>query len=153
MIYYADNHEEVVIQVIGHTIVSLALAGLIYYFFHSLAASAACIISGVFIDADHFIDYWLHRGFNFDIKGLFRWSENMEWRFLVLIGHSIEFVLILWLVVLYFHLGPVWIGLVTGYSGHLVLDMLFNRGVYVYTYFLTYRLRHGLRRQYLRRQE
>lgn len=130
------------------------MSALLYYCLRSFSASFACFLSGVFLDIDHVIDYWLHEGINFNIKGLFKWSEDRNWRFLILILHSLEFLVVFWILVSVLKLGPFWFGLAIGFSLHMILDLIYNtKTMYGYTYLFSYRVIKGFKGEYFHRRE
>lgn len=147
-----DGKEEH-IKVEGHIVFSIAAGGILYYFFRSLSASFACILSGIFLDVDHWLDYWLHEGINFNVSGLFRWSNSRRWQHLILILHSYEFLFLTWFLILVLHLGLFWFGIAVGFSIHMLLDLFVNtKSVKVQMYFLTYRILKRFNGEHFRRQ-
>ncbi|MBI4972882.1 MAG: hypothetical protein HZC16_03590 [Candidatus Omnitrophica bacterium] len=102
------------------------------------------------IDADHLLDYYLQEGLSLKIKNIYLWHSQRKARFIFLFYHSLELVLLLWVIISVFRLGLNWIALGLGITQHMVLDILTNP-LYSCTYFLSYRLFKGFKREHLAR--
>lgn len=127
-----------------HLLASLAVAAVSLFFDqkipfltvqllgHDLSVAILCIISGVFIDVDHIIDFRLNRG---------RMREALEIRYqkgrMYLIFHGIEIIPIFVILSVIF---PFLIFPTFSYIIHLTLDM-YNNDVPYEAYFYTTRLR------------
>ncbi len=125
-----------------HVIVSAAGSGAILAAGAGLPAAAAFGLMGVFIDLDHFPDYWRETGLNFDIPRFMGYFSSREIRRLVVVMHAWEWILAgfglaLWLG------APAWVfwGL-AGWLLHLGLDQRFNY-LHPLAYFFSFRARQG----------
>lgn len=100
------------------------------------------ILGGVFIDLDHWLDFWLSRPSQpFSLKGFLApdiYVKKVNQRVFVFL-HSWELTLALFIVLCYLN-WPLWLlGLWLGMFFHLVLDHIFNKTVNAFGYFLLYR--------------
>lgn len=140
-------------RVKGHIYATITISGIILFVYNSISAFISSLVSGILIDIDHLLDYYLHRGADLRIKRFFNWCYKNEWQRLILLFHSIELVLILWLCIFVFNLGLFWIGFAVGITQHMVLDIIFNSEVInAYSYFFLYRLSRGFSREYIIRR-
>jgi hypothetical protein len=125
-----------------HVAVSAVSAVAVGVFFRSSSAAAACLSCGVLVDLDHFIDFWMNRGFKLNPGEFFDFCYYGTSPTFVDLLHGWEYVpLLAGLIAL-----PGWrnvaIGATVGYSLHLLGDQIFNRHLHRYTYFLSYRIYH-----------
>ena len=98
---------------------------------HSWPATLGCFLSGILIDVDHYLDFYLLRGkFPFRYKDLVDFCAFDKGKKLYLFLHAYEFLLILWFSILYFHLGKIWLGVALGLTVHLGIDQFTNPGAY-----------------------
>ncbi len=139
------------IKVSGHIICSLAISGIIYFVFKSLALFFVSLAAGVLIDIDHILDYYIQEGVTFKIKNIYRWCAEMKLRFLFIFFHSFELIFLFWVIIYKFKLGIFWIVFAVGLTQHFMLDILFNP-IHSYSYFLSYRIMRGFKREYLLRK-
>ncbi len=95
---------------------------------------------GVLLDLDHFFDYFIHTGWNTDIKRFFEFSYQLKYTRLYVLLHAYEYMIIVALCLVFSHYHPLIIAAGIGYAHHLILDHLFNR-VKPLAYFITYRAR------------
>ncbi|MFH1245460.1 MAG: hypothetical protein V1662_03160 [Candidatus Omnitrophota bacterium] len=134
-----------------HIIVSVPLGALLIYFTQDIITGMVCFIFGVLIDVDHIIEYIIHRGFSkkvFSLPELYRSCERFikpeeqgGVKRLYLIFHMMEAAVLLW--ALYIITRNLYIfSAALGYSGHLLLDALYNK-LNPRIYFLTQRIRKG----------
>jgi len=124
-----------------HILSSVVLALVIYYFLKSTAASLATIISGIFIDLDHILDFLISSPDKyFSIKDFLSTKNYMCQKnhkaYVPL--HSYELLLLLWILTYYQNWHPVLIGLSSGLTLHLVLDDIGNH-LKTLSYFLIFR--------------
>lgn len=134
-----------------HVVISSGVGLVLAWWIQSAAAGLACFLSGVFIDIDHYLDFYLEKK-----KIPFRYKEltdfcnrdNKDRGRLRLIFHSYEFLVVLWLAVSYWHLNELWLGFAVGLSQHLVCDQLTNP-FRPLAYFLAYRLKYGFQKEYI----
>ena len=143
-----------------HVIVSVSLAGILWFFTRSFSAALLCAASGVLCDTDHVIEYVVHfgwKGLTYD--HLHHVCENSEKRIpgikrfkkLYLLFHSLEIVILLWLAA--FITKNIYVlAVATGYSSHIFLDMVGNK-FYPNAYFLIFRAMKGFTTDSLFREE
>lgn len=126
-----------------HVVISAAGSAAILAGGGDLASAAAFSAFGIFIDLDHFLDYWRETGFNLDIPRFMSYFSERKVKRMVLFMHGWECCALYTLALLFFHAGaawPFWGSL--GWFMHLLLDQRFNylQGP---SYFFIYRLRHN----------
>lgn len=105
-------------------------------------------LSGVFIDLDHFFDYFKSEGVKFDLHDFFHRCENYRIKKFYLLLHSYEFLLPLGLLTHFTSYNSLTLGILLGFFQHLLLDQISN-GVQPFGYFLTYRWRNGFAGKYI----
>lgn len=109
-----------------HVITSSVLAVTIYAWTNSVATAVSAFISGILIDLDHLLDFFLLSGESFSVRGLFSWCNEGRWERLILIFHSYELYFIYGIFV-YNHPHPILTGILLGTGLHLLLDQAGNR--------------------------
>jgi len=129
-----------IIRPAGHAIATLAISGLVYLTFRSTTAFFASLFAGILIDVDHILDYYLQRGVTLKIRKIYFWCAEKQFDFIFLFFHSFELVFLLWSIISLFRLGIFWFAFAIGITQHMVLDILFNRSLNVYCYFLSFRI-------------
>jgi hypothetical protein len=144
---------------------SLAVGGVLYLSTKSIAAFTGTMLGGFFIDADHLVDQlWsIYKGAPHTknssalaaqqngIRGwLARYLHRRKLTRLPLIFHSYELVAALFVITLLLRT-PFLTGLFVGYLLHLALDLYrhFDEFRSPFFYSLSYRLKHGCRRDRL----
>ena len=109
-----------------HVATSLAVSGMLYAIFRSWGMSAACLLTGVFIDLDHFIDYVREHGFSLDIKRFFSIHHKCQFDRIILLGHGWEWLFIL-CIAAWITEWNLWLtGAAVGYGQHMILDAAAN---------------------------
>jgi len=98
------------------------------------------LLAGVLIDVDHILDYYLQRGITLKIRKIYFWSLERQFEFLFLFFHSLELIFLLWIIISLFRLNLFWVAFAIGITQHMVLDILFNRNINIYAYFLSFRI-------------
>lgn len=134
-----------------HVVISGGIGLVLAWWIQSAAAGLVCFLSGVFIDIDHYLDFYLaKKKFPRRYKELtdFCDRDNEDRGKLRLIFHSYEFLVVLWLAVSYWHLNELWLGLAVGLSQHLVCDQMTNP-FRPLAYFWVYRLKYGFQKEYI----
>jgi hypothetical protein len=134
----------------AHIITSAALAGALYAHSHSAPESAVCFLSGVLIDLDHLIDFYLFSGEKFSVEAFFSWCLE-RWKKITLLFHSYELYGMLCLAAGYFD-SAVLRGVLWGAGLHLGLDQIANSRKYrlsPWFYLLGYRIAVGFKRERL----
>ena len=125
-----------------HVVASVGSGALVGLARHSWIAGVACCFIGIFIDLDHWIDFWLNRGFSLSPKEFFDFCYRGTSRRFYDLLHGYEFIPLYWLVTRLPGLGELGWGLTIGYTLHLFGDQLFNTHLNRWTYFFLYRLAH-----------
>ncbi|MBU1061794.1 MAG: hypothetical protein KJ952_03630 [Candidatus Omnitrophica bacterium] len=128
-------------KVSGHAVISLTVGGILYYYSHSLAGFLGLLLTGIFVDLDHYIDYVREQGISFDYMKIYSTCKDGDKHFkkLTLILHSYELVIFLWLAIVFFNLNIMWQYITVGLTLHLVVDQITNRVVPL-AYFFSYRV-------------
>jgi len=127
-------------QVKTHVLSSAILAIVFYYFTQSLTAIAVLLLSGVFIDLDHLLDFWKTRPRNpLSLKEFLHPGNYMHQNRKVFVPfHSYELIILLWLLSREFNWPLILIALSSAFTLHLILDDIGNH-LKTFSYFLIYR--------------
>lgn len=108
---------------------------------HSWPAALGCFLSGIFIDIDHYLDYYLlKKKFPCQFNDLVDFCFDVKISKHYLFFHAYEYLFVLWFAVFFFHLGKVWLGVTVGLTVHIVLDQWTNP-IKPLFYFLTFRIK------------
>ena len=126
----------------AHIYASAAAGGAAYALTGSPAMAVSCLLSGVLLDVDHLLDYWLLSDEPFTVKGFFSWCHEQRWKKIYLVLHSYELYLLLLLAASLFP-GRVFAGVLLGTGLHLLMDQLGNKALNKWFYFMTFRYRSG----------
>jgi len=118
-----------------------------YSVFRSAAVFFVSLAAGILIDIDHIFDYYTQEGPTLKIKKIYSWCLENKFKSVFFYFHSVELLFLLWLSISLFKLGLLWIAIAIGLTQHLILDILFNRNVFRYGYFLSYRIIKGFRKE------
>lgn len=138
---------------IYHVAISTGLSAIVYAWFKSIPAAMACFLSGIFIDLDHHLDYFIcQRKIPSSYKKLLEWCAAHKTGRFYMIFHSYELLTILWLNIYFLKLDEIWIGFALGVSVHLICDQIVNPLKPLY-YFLIYRFMHRFDRRSLYKEE
>lgn len=117
------------------------LSPLVYLFSRSLTAALACFGAGIFIDIDHFFEFFYKFGFQrISLKKFFRAAENHEYDRFFLFFHSYELAICLWLIALFLIRKPWAWGFALGFTVHIIADQIYNP-CHPLTYLLIYRIK------------
>ena len=81
-------------------------------------------ISGIFIDIDHFLDYWYDRGMNLNIAKFFEYANTGASSRFFIISHSYELLPLLFMGTRLLSLHYLFVGLIAGMVIHLILDYI-----------------------------
>jgi len=115
----------------------------------STGALVACFLSGIFIDLDHHLDYYLaQKELPLNFKKLVDFCRDDQQSKLHLFLHSYELLFLLWFSIYYFSLETVWLGIAVGFTMHIICDEIANP-MRPLSYFLTYRIKHNFSRKML----
>jgi hypothetical protein len=110
-----------------HATVSGGVSVGIYAFTGDIKAAAAFSLTGVFVDLDHFADYWREEGFNFNLPRFFAHFSTPCQDKLLLFMHGWEHI-VLAAAACALAGFPTWAMAGTaGWLLHLILDQIFNR--------------------------
>jgi hypothetical protein len=122
-----------------HVAASIIASAGTYVVSDSATMAAVTFFSGIFIDADHLIDYAVMTRPPYSIRRLCDIYYNKKMTHILLILHSWELIGILALIAMASNWGPFSTGLLIGMGHHMVLDQIFNHA-YPLGYFLTFRI-------------
>ena len=107
---------------------------------HSWPAAAVCFLSGVLIDIDHYLDYYIvKKKFPFNYQELLDFCYYDKAPKIYLFFHGYEYLLALWLIVPFTHFNSVYAGFVLGLTVHVFFDQ-FTNPIKPLFYFVTYRI-------------
>jgi len=126
-----------------HVIISAGVTALFSLWIQSKLALTACFLSGILIDVDHHLDYWINKGkFPWRYKDLWNFCANKEQRGRIyLIFHSYEIIILMWALIYVYDLNVVWTGLMLGVTVHIICDEIYNP-FRPLAYFFFYRMIH-----------
>ena len=104
-----------------------------------MPVTVSFIVSGILIDLDHFVDYFMNEGrIRLDIKDFFYKCDNVMLKKFYVPLHSYELFAVL-SVIWYFTHSGVMLGLVAGSMVHLIVDAFYN-GSHPLTYLFLFRM-------------
>jgi hypothetical protein len=110
----------------SHIAISFSVSFGLYLVFQSYLLALSSFIFGIFIDLDHFFEYFIECGFNLNIKKFFHLAENYKFKKTFLFLHSWEFFLIFSAVVFVSSVNEILFGVFIGYAFHLIFDQFGN---------------------------
>lgn len=130
-----------------HIAVSAVISGILFAGFRSWGLMIASFVSGIFIDFDHIIDYFLIHGGRFKLKefsAFFQKKTYWEvvsgfWRINLML-HGWEWLAALCLAAALTDWHPVVTGTLIGFGHHIVMDVVNHRPVSWKQTFLNYSL-------------
>jgi hypothetical protein len=126
-------------DLILHLIVSSFAFMLIYIFFKSWKLAILAFLSGILIDLDHFIDYFLIYKTDFNFEKFFNGYQFIESKKVYVFLHGWEWLAIILLIgFLTKEMEPA-LAMVVGIFGHLAVDQILSFKNVPLFYFLTYR--------------
>ena len=125
-----------------HITISLFFSASLYTISNSWIVFSTSLISGVLIDIDHILDYFMAYGINIRIKQFFEVCHNLKIPRMRLIFHSWELLILLSICVFLVGWNPWIVGTIVGFTQHIVLDQVFNKPN-KWTYFFFWRLKKG----------
>lgn len=131
----------------SHVAASAVVSAVFALYSRSPEGTIACFLSGIFIDLDHFVDYWIaKRKLIFSYPELYAFCANEKTGRLHLFLHSYELHALMWAAVYFGKASFLWQGLAVGMTSHLFLDQIFNP-LRPFVYFFIYRLKHGFHKK------
>lgn len=110
----------------SHIAISFSVSAVLYLVFHSYLLALSSFIFGIFIDLDHFIEYFRECGIKLDIKEFFQLAETYSFKKNFLILHSWELFIVFSLIVLFSSPNEMLFGVFIGYAFHLIFDQFGN---------------------------
>ncbi len=125
-----------------HVTVSVGCGVVLGMLMRSWVAGAACCAAGVFVDLDHFFDFWLNCGFSLRPAKLLDFCYYGTSAKFYDILHGYEYIPLLILASLMPGWGVVGWGITVGYTVHLIGDQFYNNHLNPWTYFLSFRAYH-----------
>lgn len=138
-----------------HLYTSTLLGGVLYAVTRSWQIAVSSILSGIFIDIDHILDFLLFSGEKFSVKSMFSWCHEGRWRKVTLLLHSYEIYFIL-IIVTYYFPSEILMGILFGTGLHMILDQARNpacENLSKWFYFLSYRIYAGFSKKNLKRRD
>jgi len=129
-----------------HIVVSGVAAAVLWAGFRSSALALASVLTGVFIDLDHWLDYFREYGFRLSVRAFFDVSRRRAWRHLYLVLHGWEWLVVLLVACAATNWNPWLVGACIGWTHHLVADQIVNRPVLL-GYWLVYRWAHRFEKE------
>ena len=134
---------------VNHVIISGIVASFFYMYFKSAVYSFVCFLSGVIIDVDHILDYYLnYKTFSAGLKHFYNSCTETEIDKLYLILHSYELIFILWMSVFVFPENLLLIAICLGITQHMLVDQFGNK-LDKFAYFFIFRLQKGFKKEHL----
>jgi len=132
-----------------HVIISGGVTLIFALWVKSTGALAACFLSGIFIDLDHHLDYYLARKeLPLSYRKLVDFLKSERQSKLYLFLHAYELLFLLWFCIFTFSLGTIWVGMAVGFTTHIICDEIFNP-LKPLSYFIIYRIKHNFSRKAL----
>lgn len=109
-----------------HVTASAIISGALFLIFRSWGLAATSLLSGIFIDLDHVIDYIRERGFRYDTRRFFDFFYEEKYDSITLIFHGWEWLALLLFLSWRTEWNPLVTGTFIGCSQHLILDKIYN---------------------------
>ena len=117
-----------------HTAIAAVAGGAVYGITKSPVFAASTFLSSIFIDLDHFVDYFLNVAVRIDVKDFFRRCTDYSMKRFYVPLHSYELIALLAAVTLSGG-GDIVRGILAGFTVHLAADLSGN-----FTKFFSYSL-------------
>lgn len=136
----------------AHIGISTVAAASVYTITGSQRLSLSLLLSGIFIDLDHVVDYVLLSEERFTRKNFFSWYDERRWNKIYIIFHSYELLAIFLLMTFWFR-NDIMIGVAIGCSLHLLADQIGNVSMRLserfslWFYFFSYRYHTGFEKK------
>ena len=114
----------------------------------SWGAVFTCFLSGIFIDLDHHLDYFIaKKEIPLSYRKLVDFLKNDHNSRLFLFLHSYEVLFFIWVCIFLLGLDAIWIGIAIGMTTHVLCDEVVNP-IKPMAYFLTYRVKNRFKREH-----
>jgi len=126
----------------AHITISFSVSAVLYFIFRSNLLALSSFLFGIFIDLDHFFEYFSEYGFNVNVKRFFQAAENYSVKKTFLFLHSWEIFLVFSLIVFILPANNILFGIVVSYAFHLIFDQVGNLSRPL-SYSLIYRWKEG----------
>jgi hypothetical protein len=114
--------------------------------FKSVAGALVCVLSGILVDVDHYIDYVRDRGLNFNLKRFFDYGYGIEYDRLFILFHAYEYFVPLAGILILSGYNLFVAAVFVGFAQHLLFDQ-FTNPVKPLAYFIIYRLKNRFSKQ------
>ncbi len=125
-----------------HVVISFVSGVILSMLVSSYQSGIACFLSGVLIDIDHHLEYYMAKGkFPFKYTDLVNFCVNERKQKIYLFLHSYEILFILWWVIYLFSLRGIVLGIAVGMSIHILCDQIVNPLRFPF-YFIFFRIKH-----------
>jgi hypothetical protein len=121
-----------------HIAFSTIVSAILFLLFKSWILSVSALIAGIFIDLDHFIDYFREHGWSLNIKRFFQVYNMGQFNKVVLLLHGWEWLFLIFAVAWAVDWNPWITGTFIGLSHHIILDAI-NSSSSLKTYSLFWR--------------
>ena len=131
-----------------HIIISFLVSLIFLLLTGSVLGSLLCFFVGFLIDSDHLIDYLIDVRRIPTPKQFFDYFYGLKYDKFRIFFHSIELIPVIFFVGRYFIGDILTYGILTGFTVHLICDIIYNPER-EFTYFLTYRILMGFKRSRL----
>jgi len=126
-----------------HIAASAGAGAGVYFLSRSIPASILLFITGVFIDLDHFPDYFREAGLNLDLKRFYCMCNNNILKKAAVYLHSLEALLVFSAFMIFGPAQEWWVkGIFIGFAVHMLMDVFSNISNPL-AYFLAYRISIG----------
>ena len=110
-----------------HTGVSLVFSWWIFATYKSWEFALASLAAGIIIDIDHFFDYVMEYGLDFELDLFYRSSYEGLYKRAYLFFHGWEWALFLAIATLASNFWEPLLGALCGYMLHMLTDQIFNQ--------------------------
>ncbi len=125
-----------------HVTISVGSGVILGILLQSWVAGISCCLVGILVDLDHYLDFWLNRGFSLNFRHLLDFCYHGTSAKFYDVLHGYEYIpLYVWIATLP-GCRTLGLGLTVGYTLHLFGDVLYNSHLHRWTYFLTFRIWH-----------
>ncbi len=135
---YRDNIVETFKDESIHFIAAIAVFVVLLIYYNNMAFALVGFLSSLIVDIDHLFDYFLVKGFTFDVKAVFTGEVFAASKKIILPLHGWEYAAIL-LFVFYVTRNPVFVSISLGLFIHYLVDFFTNH-VEPLSYFIIYRI-------------